>query len=113
MKEKESILITISSYAAELTHEPGAVDASEGLGVDPQPAQAVQILLEVAGLFKALLVNLAITAFSLDPKCAVLFFAIIVRIGVSCTPSRADLSITGRFLPARPGLAASCRPLVP
>jgi hypothetical protein len=50
--------------------------------------------------------NWAIAAFSLDPNWIVLFFIIIVGIGFSCTPSRADLHVTGTFLIAHPGQAA-------
>jgi fatty acid desaturase len=50
--------------------------------------------------------NWAIAACGLDPNWVVPFFIIIVGIGFSCTPSRADLSITGRFLLAHPGQAA-------
>jgi hypothetical protein len=50
--------------------------------------------------------NWAIVAYNLDPNWIMLFFIIIVGIGFSCTPSRADLHVTGTFLLAHLGQTA-------
>ena len=60
--------------------------------------RAVQAVYEIG--------NWAIVAYSLDPNWIMLFFFIILGIGLSCTPSRADLHITGAFLLAHPGQTA-------
>jgi hypothetical protein len=41
--------VAASSHAAEFPQEPGVAAAHEGLGIDAEPVQACQVLLQLAG----------------------------------------------------------------